>query len=92
MQYQQIIPRALSVAAQIAALLTLAILTDMISAQESTTFNLPSDIVSKTYRQDAYSNTLGESLYDLGLAQQRANEHEKAVDTLKQATHMVRVN
>ncbi|MDG1986696.1 MAG: hypothetical protein P8J18_01850 [Halieaceae bacterium] len=92
MKYKQIIPRKLCVAAQTTALVTLATLTNMISAQESASLDLPSDIVSKTYRQDAYSNTLGESLYDLGLAQQRANKHEKAVDTLKQATHMVRVN
>ena len=92
MQYKQIIPRKLCVAAQTTALVTLVTLANMISAQGSATLNLPSNILSETYRQDTYSNTLGESLYDLGLAQQRANEHEKAIDTLKRATHMVRVN
>ena len=92
MQYKQIIPRKLCVAAQTTALVTLVTLANMISAQGSASLNLPSNILSETYRQDTYSNTLGESLYDLGLAQQRANEHEKAIDTLKRATHMVRVN
>ena len=92
MQYKQIIPRKLCVAAQTTALVTLVTLANMISAQGSATLNLPSNILSETYRQDTYSNTLGESLYDLGLAQQRANEHEKAIDTLKRATHVVRVN
>ena len=92
MQHKKIIPKALRVAAQTATLATLATLANMISAQVSSNLHLPGGIVSNTFRQDAYSNTLGESLYDLGLAQQRAKQHEKAVDTLRQATHMVRVN
>ena len=92
MQYKQIILRKLNVAAQTLALLILTSIANMISAQESANIQLPNDIVTKTFGQDAYSNTRGENLYDLGLTQQRANEHEKAVNTLRQATHMVRVN
>ena len=92
MQYKQIILRKLNVAAQTLALLILASIANMVSAQESANIQLPNDIVPKTFGQDAYSNTRGENLYDLGLTQQRANEHEKAVNTLRQATHMVRVN
>ncbi len=92
MQYKQIILRKLNVAAQTLALLILASIANMVSAQESANIQLPNDIGPKTFGQDAYSNTRGENLYDLGLTQQRANEHEKAVNTLRQATHMVRVN
>ena len=92
MQYKQIILRTLNVAAQTLALLILASIANMVSAQASANIQLPNDIVPKTFGQDAYSNTRGENLYDLGLTQQRANEHEKAVNTLRQATDMVRVN
>ncbi len=66
--------------------------TGMVVANELAIPEVSITATSKRLPQGAYSNNLAETLYNLGLAQQRSDEHEKAVDTLKQATHMIRVN
>ena len=52
MQYKQIILRKLNVAAQTLALLILASIANIVSAQESANIQLPNDIVPKTFGQD----------------------------------------
>ncbi len=42
--------------------------------------------------RSAYSSNLGEQLFGLGLTHQRENRHKEAIEALRRATHITRVN